>query len=98
MGAVAARLADFSYLTSDNPRKEDPAAIIDEIRAGFGSSKNYEIVQDRAEAIRKALMSARDGDLVLIAGKGHEIFQELANTTVPFDDRQAVRKALMENA
>jgi UDP-N-acetylmuramoyl-L-alanyl-D-glutamate--2,6-diaminopimelate ligase len=98
MGAIADKLADFSYLTSDNPRKEDPAGIIEEIKSGFGGSGNYEIVQDRAEAIRKALTAARDGDLVLIAGKGHEIFQEFANTTIPFDDRKIAQKILSENA
>lgn len=94
MGAAAARLADYSVLTSDNPRKEDPAAILAQIRAGFGAATNFEVEPDRAKAIERALALARKGDVVLIAGKGHETFQEFANTTIPFDDRQVARKAL----
>ena len=94
MGAVAAQLADYTILTSDNPRKENPAAIIAEIRAGFGDRRHYDVVEDRAEAIRRAVGMARAGDVVLVAGKGHEPFQELANTVVPFDDREIVRGLL----
>jgi len=94
MGRVAARLADYSILTSDNPRNENPAAIIAEIKAGFEASANYEISEDRGEAIKKALAMAGKGDVVLIAGKGHENFQEFANTSIPFDDRQVVKRCL----
>lgn len=92
MGTVAARLADYSILTSDNPRREDPLKIIEQIREGFEEHENFEVVVDRAEAIRLALKIAKRGDIVLIAGKGHETFQELENTTVPFDDRQVAKK------
>jgi len=94
MGGVAARLADYSILTSDNPRKEDPAEIIAAIRQGFGADSNVEVVEDRAAAIGRAVAMARSGDSVVIAGKGHENFQEFANTTVPFDDRDVVKQML----
>jgi len=94
MGAAAAAMADYSIVTSDNPRNEEPAAIIREILPGFGGSTGFEIEVDRTRAIAKALAFAREGDTVLIAGKGHENHQELANTVVPFDDREVVRKVL----
>lgn len=94
MGAAAARLADFSILTSDNPRKEPPRAIIDEIRAGFQAGAAMEVVEDRAQAIARGFEWARPGDSVLIAGKGHERTQEFENTIVPFDDRQVARELL----
>jgi len=92
MGNVAARLADYSVLTSDNPRKENPSEIIVQIREGFGESKNFEIIEDRTEAIKRALALANNGDVVLIAGKGHENFQEFANTLISFDDKQIVKR------
>ena len=94
MGSVAARLASFSVVTTDNPRKEDPMKIIEQIKDGFAGHDNFEVQVDRAEAIRRALEIAKDGDIVLIAGKGHESFQEFADTVVPFDDRQIVRGVL----
>ena len=94
MGRTAARLADFSILTADNPRHEDPSAIIADICEGFGSAHHFEVVDDRREAITRALDMAGKGDVVLIAGKGHENFQEFDNTMVPFDDREVVKKIL----
>lgn len=94
MGAVAAKLADFTILTSDNPRKETPISIIEDILKGYGRKDNVEVIEDRSEAIRKALSMARKDDTVLVAGKGHETYQELANTTIPFDDRKVVEKWL----
>jgi UDP-N-acetylmuramoyl-L-alanyl-D-glutamate--2,6-diaminopimelate ligase len=96
MGAEAAALADYSIVTSDNPRNEDPAAIIGEIAAGFGEAANFEREANREKAIARALAVAREGDTVLIAGKGHENVQEFENTIVPFDDREVVRR-LMSN-
>ena len=96
MGAVAAALADITILTSDNPRQEDPAQILAEITPGFGDIGRYEIEDNREEAIRKALSRARAFDTVLIAGKGHETFQEIGNTSLPFDDRDVVRRLLNE--
>jgi UDP-N-acetylmuramoyl-L-alanyl-D-glutamate--2,6-diaminopimelate ligase len=96
MGEVAAQMADHTILTSDNPRRENPIQIIEQIREGFGTNGNFEVIEDRAAAIRQALSLAKKGDVVLIAGKGHETFQELANTTVPFDDRQVVKNMVGE--
>lgn len=96
MGAVAARLADQSVLTSDNPRDEVPSAIIEEIRAGFGDKTNYVIAEDRTEAIRQALAMAGVKDVILIAGKGHETTQERQGAFSLFDDRQVARKLLKE--
>ena len=94
MGAAAATLADHAVVTSDNPRGEDPSAIIAEITEGFHGSDNFEVEVDREKAIAKALALARPGDTVLIAGKGHENVQEFANTVVPFDDRDVVKRQL----
>jgi len=94
MGTVASRLADYSILTSDNPRKENPHAIIEEVRAGFEPGALVEVVEDRARAIARGFELARPGDSVLIAGKGHESTQEFENTIVPFDDRQIARELL----
>jgi UDP-N-acetylmuramoyl-L-alanyl-D-glutamate--2,6-diaminopimelate ligase len=96
MGEVAAKLADWNFLTSDNPRSEDPLAIIADIEKGFNQqdSKNYGIVPDRREAIEQALASAKKGDYVLIAGKGHEHDQVFKDRTVPFDDAAVVRSIL----
>jgi UDP-N-acetylmuramoyl-L-alanyl-D-glutamate--2,6-diaminopimelate ligase len=96
MGAVAARQADVAIVTSDNPRKEEPAAIIEDILGGMPADARGIAVEDRGEAIRKALLMGRSGDSILIAGKGHEEFQEFANRTVPFDDRDVVRAALLK--
>jgi len=91
MGAVAARLADYTILTSDNPRGEPPAGIMDEIKAGF-TSPAFELVEDRRQAIGRAIDLAQEGDIVLIAGKGHENYQIFADRTVDFDDRLVARR------
>ncbi len=93
MGRVADQNADFSIITSDNPRKEDPLAIIAEIKKGF-RSQNYEAIPDRAEAIARAIALAQPRDIILIAGKGHEASQEFADHTIPFDDVQMAQRAL----
>lgn len=98
MGKVAADLADLVILTSDNPRREPPLQIIEEIRAGFGGRWQGEIVEDRAAAIAAAFEKARDGDVILIAGKGHETTQECANTVVLFDDRDVARNLLRKES
>jgi UDP-N-acetylmuramoyl-L-alanyl-D-glutamate--2,6-diaminopimelate ligase len=90
MGAVARRLADRTIVTSDNPRSEDPEAIIAEITAGF----DMEAEPDRRRAIERAVAAARPGDVVVIAGKGNEVGQQFADHTVPFDDRTVAREAL----
>ncbi|MDD4101684.1 MAG: UDP-N-acetylmuramoyl-L-alanyl-D-glutamate--2,6-diaminopimelate ligase [Kiritimatiellae bacterium] len=90
MGAACARLADRLIVTSDNPRREDPLEIIREIMAGVPEGTDCVIEPDRRAAIRRALINVAGGDVVLVAGKGHEPFQELADRTVPFDDRRVV--------
>ena len=92
MGRIASELADLAIVTSDNPRSEDPAAIIDEILAGV--TREVEVEPDRAAAIERALSEAAEGDVVLIAGKGHEQGQEFADRTIPFDDREVARDVL----
>ncbi len=96
MGAAACRGSDLAVVTSDNPRREDPLAIIGEIEEGIRAAglKNYKIQPDRKEAIELAVAQARPGDLVLIAGKGHEGYQILKEGTVAFDDREQARAAL----
>ena len=100
MGAAAARASDLVVATSDNPRTEDPVSILREVEGGLRSvgRENYRIVPDRREAIREALASAQAGDVVLIAGKGHETTQILKDRVVPFDDREAAREALKDLA
>ena len=92
MGAAASRLADRVIVTNDNPRFENPRAIINEIRRGVRGSCTIE--PDRRRAIATALRSARRGDVVLIAGKGHEPYQEIRGVRHPFSDAQAARAAL----
>jgi UDP-N-acetylmuramoyl-L-alanyl-D-glutamate--2,6-diaminopimelate ligase len=96
MGAVADQNADYSIITSDNPRKEDPMQIIREIEAGF-RTKRFESIADRREAITRAIQVAQPRDIVLIAGKGHEKYQEFADRTIPFDDIEVAARALEEN-
>jgi UDP-N-acetylmuramoyl-L-alanyl-D-glutamate--2,6-diaminopimelate ligase len=92
MGRLASELADVAIVTSDNPRSEEPDAIIAEILAG--TTRAVEVEPDRAAAIARAVELARPGDVVLIAGKGAEQGQELADRTIPFDDREVARDAL----
>jgi UDP-N-acetylmuramoyl-L-alanyl-D-glutamate--2,6-diaminopimelate ligase len=87
MGGVATTNADLTIITSDNPRNEDPDAIISEIRAGATGGGRYVIEPERRAAIRTAVTEARTGDVVVIAGKGHETYQELVDRTIAFDDR-----------
>lgn len=102
MGRIAAQLADIAIVTSDNPRSEEPAAIIEEILAGIqdlGSAiqdhaARIEVEPDRRRAISRALELAGPGDVVLIAGKGHEPYQEINGVKHPFDDREVARQAL----
>ena len=98
MGRVAAELADQVVLTSDNPRSEDPLAIIAAIRAGAPAAAPVRIEPDRRRAIESAVDAARAGDVVLIAGKGHETTQVIGERAVPFDDRVVTREALLHRA
>ena len=93
MGRVAAEYADFSFVTSDNPRTEDPEAIVREIIPGMGSAP-HTLEVDRRKAIEEAIHTAKRGDLVLIAGKGHEDYQEIGRERIHFDDREVAREIL----
>ena len=95
MGSIAEQHSDWVMLTSDNARGEDPLAILGEIQAGFRSDRN-EAEPDRREAIRRLLSRAESGDLVILAGKGHEVGQQEAGRVRPFDDRQVARAVLRE--
>ncbi|MFQ5656695.1 MAG: UDP-N-acetylmuramoyl-L-alanyl-D-glutamate--2,6-diaminopimelate ligase [Candidatus Methylomirabilales bacterium] len=100
MGEVAARLADRVFLTSDNPRSEAPEAILKEIEVGVtrvrGAAERTTVLVDRREAIEGALREARPGEIVLIAGKGHETTQTVGQNVIPFDDREVARQILRQ--
>jgi len=94
MGAVAQELADVVIVTSDNPRSEEPGAIIQEILAGTKPSEDLYTEPDRRKAIEAACRMAAPGDVVLVAGKGHETYQILKDTVIPFDDKTVIRELL----
>jgi UDP-N-acetylmuramoyl-L-alanyl-D-glutamate--2,6-diaminopimelate ligase len=94
MAAIAEELADRVVLTSDNPRSEDPRAILEQMQVGLRDPNRVELVPDRARAIELALDGAEAGDLILIAGKGHETTQTIGDQVLPFDDREVARAAL----
>jgi UDP-N-acetylmuramoyl-L-alanyl-D-glutamate--2,6-diaminopimelate ligase len=97
MGEVTGRLSDLTILSSDNPRGEDPLKIISDIIVGLQkTSGKYLIEPDREKAVAMAIDEARAGDIVLLAGKGHENYQMLADGTIEFDDREVARRALRE--
>ncbi len=93
MGEIAASLSDYAVVTSDNPRSEDPAAIIRDIEAGMTEYREkYTVVENRREAIRRAMQLAKDGDVIILAGKGHETYQILKDGTIDFDERAIVKE------
>lgn len=95
MARAVSRYADVAYMTSDNPRSEDPERILDEVERGVGDvACAYYRIADRARAIQQAIRDARAGDTVLIAGKGHETYQLMRDSVVPFDDAQVATEAL----
>lgn len=96
MGAIAAELADWAIVTSDNPRTEDPERILQDVLTGIPETANPTVICDRAEAIRTAILQAQPGDGVLIAGKGHEDYQILGTEKIHFDDREQARAALAQ--
>jgi len=98
MGGVAAQLADHLVITSDNPRREDPAAIISAVAAGAAAATAMETIVDRAEAIATAIAAAAPRDVVLIAGKGHEATQDIGGVRRPFSDAATARQALAARA
>jgi UDP-N-acetylmuramoyl-L-alanyl-D-glutamate--2,6-diaminopimelate ligase len=99
MGAVAARSSDLAFVTSDNPRHEDPGAIVADVLAGIAGGARAEgvvVEPDRATAIERALRSARPADVVVVAGKGHETSQEIGDRRLPFEDAAEVRRVLAD--
>jgi UDP-N-acetylmuramoyl-L-alanyl-D-glutamate--2,6-diaminopimelate ligase len=94
MGAVAATLSDVAVITSDNPRSEDPLVIVEQVRAGARGDAEVVVEPDRRSAIATALQRSRPGDVVVVAGKGHETTQTVGNRVVPFDDRVVAREEL----
>jgi UDP-N-acetylmuramoyl-L-alanyl-D-glutamate--2,6-diaminopimelate ligase len=93
MGRIAATLADLAIVTSDNPRRESPDLIIDEVEQGMGTTPHQRFT-DRRAAIAAALNAARERDTVLLAGKGHETYQVIGTEKVPFDEASIVRELL----
>jgi len=96
MGQAVEREADLAVVTTDNPRTEDPARIRDDVLRGFLRPDDVTVIADRAEAIRWALDQAREGDCVLIAGRGHEKHQIVGQERIPLDDREVTRRWLYE--
>ncbi len=97
MGDIAGRLADYSILTSDNPRDEDPMDILKAIESGISQRNGaYDVIENRREAIRHALSIAQPGDVVVLAGKGHETYQEIKGVRRPFDEKVVVAELLSE--
>jgi UDP-N-acetylmuramoyl-L-alanyl-D-glutamate--2,6-diaminopimelate ligase len=98
MGAVAAEVGDYIVVTSDNPRSEDPERIIEDILEGMKGleEESFEVTIDRRTAIRNAILKAKKGDFVVVAGKGHETGQEVAGKKMPFDDVLVVKEILKE--
>jgi UDP-N-acetylmuramoyl-L-alanyl-D-glutamate--2,6-diaminopimelate ligase len=97
MGAIAGRDADVFWATSDNPRTEPPAAIVAQMVAGISDGSGAEVIVevDRAQAIASAIARAADDDIVLLAGKGHEDYQQIGTAKIHFDDREHARDALL---
>jgi UDP-N-acetylmuramoyl-L-alanyl-D-glutamate--2,6-diaminopimelate ligase len=95
MGEVACKFSDYIILTSDNPRFEDPLRIIEDIKKGINGTL-YEVIPDRREAIKKAVELLEEGDVLLIAGKGHETYQEICGKRYPFSDQEEVLKAIQK--
>ena len=92
MAAIAVKYATTAVFTSDNPRHESPEAILDDMVAGLEPGARYLRIADRAEAIRTAVMLSRPGDIILVAGKGHETYQIVGDVKHPFDDREEIKK------
>lgn len=95
MGEISGRIADFTFITSDNPRTEKPEEIVNEIEAGIKKTKgNYKVVVDRTEAIKEAIEMATKLDIIVLAGKGHEPYQEINGKKYPYDERIIVKEII----
>ena len=98
MGEISGRIADFTFLTSDNPRTEDPQKIIDQIEEGIKKTKGkYKVVVDRTQAIKEAIQMANKKDIIVLAGKGHEPYQEINGKKHPYDERIIVKEIMEQN-
>jgi len=95
MGKIGTNLSDFSFITSDNPRTENPMEIIKDVVSGI-EKNNFEIIENRRAAIKRAIESAKLGDIIVIAGKGHEDYQILKDKTIHFDEREVIAEILKE--
>ena len=97
MGEISGRISDYTFITSDNPRTEDPQKIVDQIEEGIKKTKgNYKVIVDRKEAIKEAIKMATKRDIVVLAGKGHEPYQEINGVKYPFDERDIVKEIIEE--
>ena len=95
MGEISGRIADFTIITSDNPRTEKPEEIINQIEKGIKKTKgNYTVIVDRIEAIKEAIKMAKKNDIVILAGKGHETYQEINGEKFPFDERKIIKEII----
>ena len=96
MGSIATKLADSVVITSDNSRGEDPQKIINDILKGIDKEKIYSVIPDRREAIKRTVLEAKAGDVIVLAGKGHEKYEINAEGRLPFDETEIVKNALAE--
>ena len=95
MGEISGKIADYTFITSDNPRTEDPQKIVEQIEDGMKKTKGkYEVIVDRTEAIKKAIKMANKNDIIVLAGKGHEPYQEINGVKYPFDERIIVNEII----
>ena len=95
MGEISGRIADFTFITSDNPRTEEPEKIVEQIEDGMKKTKGkYKVVVDRTEAIKQAIQMANKRDIIVLAGKGHEPYQEINGVKHPFDERIIVNEII----
>ena len=93
MGEISGKIANYTIITSDNPRTEDPAKIVDQIEEGMKKTKGkYECVVDRTEAIEKAIRMAEKNDIIVLAGKGHETYQEINHVKNHYDEREIIKE------
>ena len=97
MGEVSGRIADYTILTTDNPRSEEPAKIIQEIEEGMKKTKGkYTVIENRREAIKEAIRMSNKRDIIIIAGKGHEVYQEIKGEKIPFNEREIIKEIIEE--
>ena len=95
MGEISGRIADFTIITSDNPRTEKPEEIVSQIEKGIKKTKgNYTVIVDRIEAIKEAIKMAKKNDIIILAGKGHETYQEINGEKFPFDERTIIKEII----